>query len=112
VTEDSSINPQDSDGARGVHLMRGRFEARFEDVGSAQAAARDARAVRFDVAVRQIPTGWLIVGRRQLPFPVDERDRYASRFRAIASQHRGKYDQFVEEPMPSAVLEPRVKGRE
>ena len=41
--------------------------------------------------------GWLTVARRQLPFPGDERDRYASRFHAIATQHGGVFRQFVEE---------------
>jgi len=36
--------------------------------------------------------------RRQLPFPGDERDRYASRFHAIAAQHGGVFSRFVEEP--------------
>ena len=78
-------------------LLHGRFEAQFEDVDAARAAARDARAVRFVVDVRQDTTGWLAVGRRQLPFPSDERDRYASRFHAIATQHGGSFSRFVEE---------------
>ena len=81
-----------------VRLLRGRFEARFEDVDAARAAARDARGVGFAVDVRQHTTGWLAVGRRQLPFPGDERDRYASRFHTIATQHGGAFRQFVEEP--------------
>jgi hypothetical protein len=81
-----------------VRLMCGRFEAQFEDVDAARAAARDGRAVGFVVDVRQDTTGWLAVGRRQLPFPGDERDRYASRFNAIATQHGGAFSQFVEEP--------------
>jgi hypothetical protein len=52
--------------------------------------------------------GWLTVGRRQLPFPGDERDRYASRFQAIATQHGGAFSQFVEE-MPG-VSTPRRQG--
>ncbi len=80
-----------------VRLLRGRFEAQFDDVGAAKAAARDARAVGFVVDVQQQTTGWLSVGRRQLPFPGDERDRYASRFHAIATQHGGAFSQFVEE---------------
>jgi hypothetical protein len=85
--------------ARGaVRLVRGRFEAQFEDMDAARAAARDARAVGFVVDVRQETTGWLILGRRQLPFPGDERDRYASRLHAIAAQHGGAFSQFVEEP--------------
>jgi hypothetical protein len=93
--------------------MRGRFEAQFEDVDDARAAARDARAVGFAVDVRQKTTGWLAVGRRQLPFPGDERDRYASRFHAIATQHGGAFSQFVEEPpdtVASPVAERHVRG--
>lgn len=79
-------------------LVNGRFEAQFADVDAAKAAARDARAVGFAVEVQQDPTGWIAVARRRLPFPGDERDRYASRFHAIATQHRGAFSQFVEEP--------------
>jgi hypothetical protein len=79
-------------------LLNGRFEAQFEDVEAAKAAARDARAVGFVVDVRQDTAGWLAVARRQLPFPGDERDRYASRFHTIATQHGGAFSQFVEEP--------------
>jgi hypothetical protein len=82
---------------RAVRLLRGRFEAQFEDMDSARAAARDARAVGFVVDVQQAAAGWLAVGRRQLPFPGDERDRYASRFGTIAMQHGGAFSQFVEE---------------
>jgi hypothetical protein len=81
-----------------VRLVRGRFEAQFEDVAAAKSAARDARAVGFAVDVRRDTTRWLVVGRRQLPFPGDERDRYSSRFHAIATQHGGAFTQFVEEP--------------
>lgn len=81
-----------------VRLLRGRFEAQFEDVDAARGAARDARAVGFVVDVRQDTAGWLAVGRRQLPFPGDERDRYASRFHSIAAQHGGAFSRFVEEP--------------
>ena len=81
-----------------VRLVRGRFEAQFEDVDAARAAARDARVVGFVVDVQQDTAGWLAVGRRQLPFPGDERDRYASRFHAIATRHEGAFSQFVEEP--------------
>jgi hypothetical protein len=80
-----------------VRLLRGRFEAQFEDMESARAAARDARAVGFVVDVQQAAAGWLAIGRRQLPFPGDERDRYASRFGTIATQHGGAFSQFVEE---------------
>jgi hypothetical protein len=90
---------QPDDRARGgpIRLLSGRFEARFEDADAARAAAREARAVRFIVDVQQDTAGWLTVGRRQLPFPSDERDRYASRFHAIAAQHGGAFRQFVEE---------------
>ena len=81
-----------------IRLVHGRFEAQFEDVGDARAAARDARAVGFAVDVQPDTTGWLIVGRRRLPVPGDERDRYASRFHAIANKHGGAFSQFVEEP--------------
>ncbi len=81
-----------------VRLLCGRFEAQFDDVGAANAAARDARAVGFVVDVQHDTTRWLSVGRRQLPFPGDERDRYASRFHAIATRHGGAFSQFVEEP--------------
>ena len=81
-----------------VRLVCGRFEAQFQDMDAARAAARDARAVGFVVDVRQDTRGWLTVARRQLPFPGDERDRYASRFHAIATQHGGAFSQFVEEP--------------
>lgn len=83
------------DGA--VRLLQGRFEARFQDVMTARAAARDCRAVGFIVDVHPDTSGWLAVGRRGLPFPSDERDRYASRFHTIASQHGGAFVQFVEE---------------
>jgi hypothetical protein len=82
-------------------LVNGRFEAQFADVDAAKAAARDARAVGFAVEVQQDPTGWIAVARRRLPFPGDERDRYASRFHAIATHHRGAFSQFVEEPPES-----------
>ena len=89
-----------------VRLLRGRFEAQFEDLEAARAAARDARAVGFVVDVQQGASGWLTVGRRQLPFPGDERDRYASRFHSIATKHGGAFSQFVQEP--SDVLTPHA----
>jgi hypothetical protein len=92
-----------------VRLVRGRFEAQFDDVEGARAAARDARAVGFVVDVREDGAGWLAVGRRQLPFPGDERDRYASRFHGIATQHGGALRQFVEEP-PELVATERGDG--
>ena len=80
-------------------LMSGRFEAQFPDEEAARAAARDARAVGFAVEVRRVTaTIWLTVGRRKLPFPSDERDRYASRAHSIATQHGGAFSRFVEEP--------------
>ena len=85
-----------------IRLLHGRFEAQFEDAEAARAAARDARAVGFVVDVQQGARGWLAVARRQLPFPGDERDRYASRFHGIASQRGGGFTQFVEEP-PDAI---------
>jgi hypothetical protein len=88
----------DAGTARGFALVHGRFEAGFDDVEAAKAAARDARAVGFSVDVRgDAAKGWLIVGRRKLPFPADERDRYASRLQAIAARHGGTFRRFVEE---------------
>lgn len=84
----------------GVGLTRGRFEAEFEDNDAARAAARDARAVGFVVdPPRETAQGWLLVGRRKLPFPNDERDRYASRVHAIATLYGGALSRFVEEPL-------------
>jgi hypothetical protein len=80
-----------------VRLLQGRFEARFQDAVAARAAARDGRAVGFIVDVRQDTVGWLAVGRRGLPFPADERDRYARRFQTIATQNGGTFIQFAEE---------------
>ena len=80
-----------------VQLLLGRFEAQFPDREAARAAARDARSVGFVVDVETYSEGWLAVGRRHLPFPSDERDRYASRFHAIAARHGGAFSQFVEE---------------
>jgi hypothetical protein len=97
----TTANGADTDDAAvggAVRLVRGRFEAQFEDADAARAAARDARAVGFVVDVHQVAAGWSTVGRRQLPFPGDERDRYASRFHAIATRHDGAFSQFVEEP--------------
>jgi len=92
------MTPQDDRSVGGaVRLLRGRFEAQFGDEEAARAAARDARAVGFVVDVEQNAAGWLAVARRALPFPGDERDRYASRFQTIASQHGGAFGQFVEE---------------
>jgi hypothetical protein len=98
LTETLTEAAQDRAASDAVRLVSGRFEAQFEDMEAARAAARDARAVGFVVDVRQGARGWLTVGRRQLPFPSDERDRYASRFHAIATQRGGAFSQFVEEP--------------
>jgi hypothetical protein len=89
--------PDDRAAGSAVRLLRGRFEAQFGDAEAARAAARDARAVGFAVDVEENDTGWLAVGRRQLAFPGDERDRYASRFHTIATHHGGAFSQFVEE---------------
>jgi hypothetical protein len=93
----------DASALGGVGLVCGRFEARFQDMDSAKAAARDARAVGFAVDVQQDSgANWLAVGRRKLPFPTDERDRYASRVHAIALRHGGMFSRFVEEPIERA----------
>lgn len=95
---DTSMKPGDARPASSrVHLLRGRFEARFDDADAARAAARDTRTAGFVTDVRQDATGWLIVGRRQLPFPGDERDRYASRFDGIVARHGGALRRFVKE---------------
>ena len=84
-------------------LTRGRFEAEFEDIDAAKAAARDARAVGFIVGVpRETAERWRVVGRPKHPFPDDERDRYASRVHAIATRHGGVFSRFVEEPLTQA----------
>jgi hypothetical protein len=67
--------------------------------------------VGFVVDVQRDATRWLAVGRRRLPFPGDERDRYASRFHAIAAQHGGAFNQFVEEA-PDLLAAPRAKPSE
>jgi hypothetical protein len=95
-----------------VRLLQGRFEAQFEHLEPARAAARDARAVGFVVDVQQDATGWLTVGRRQLPFPADERDRYASRLHAIATQHGGAFIRFVEEQADLERPDPPVAAEE
>jgi hypothetical protein len=79
-------------------LFRGRFELRFRDESAAHAAARDARCVGFVASVaKQTANAWLITGRRRESFARDDGDRYASRLRAIAAQHRGEYSGFVED---------------
>ena len=88
-------SPKSSGGA--VRLVHGRFEAQFPDADAARAAARDCRAVGFAVDVEEHAAGWLAVARRGLPFPEDERDRYASRFHGIAERHGGAFRQFVRE---------------
>ena len=92
-------SPPDDSAAAGqaVRLLDGRFEAQFQNLDAARAAARDARAVGFVVQVDQNALGWLAVARRRLPFPSDERDRYASRFHTIAASHGGALTQFVDE---------------
>jgi hypothetical protein len=94
----SGADKDDAAVGSAVRLVRGRFEAQFENADAAKAAARDARAVGFVVDVQQDTAGWFTVGRRQLPFPSDERDRYASRIHAIATRHHGAFSRFVEEP--------------
>ena len=93
----ASVRDESSAPGGVARLLSGRFEAQFEDLDAARAAARDARAVGFVVDVDQDGLGWLAVGRRRLPFPRDERDRYASRLDAIARQHGGAFSRFVEE---------------
>lgn len=91
-------SPQDGSAPGSVvRLIGGRFEAQFGDLEAARAAARDARAVGFVVHVEENALTWIAVGRRRVPFPGDERDRYASRFSAIATHHGGAFDRFVEE---------------
>jgi hypothetical protein len=83
-----------------TRLSRGRFEAVFGDNDGARAAARDARAAGFAVEPpRETARGWLIVGRCKHPFPEDDRDRYASRLRAIAARHKGALSGVVDEPL-------------
>lgn len=65
----------------------------------------------FVVDVRPDAKRWLAVGRRQLPFPGDERDRYTSRCGAIAVQHGGAFSQFVEEA-PDVLAARRAKAPE
>jgi hypothetical protein len=95
--KDAKGRPGESLRGGAVRLLQGRFEARFQDAEAAKAAARDGRAVGFIVDVREDTVGWLAVGRRGLPFPDDERDRYASRFQTIAIQNGGTFIQFAEE---------------
>lgn len=96
------MTPHDSRAGGGVRLLHGRFEAQFEDLEAARAAARHARAVGFVVDLKETPRGWLALARRKLPFPGDERDRYASRFHMIATQNGGAFTRFVEEPPDAA----------
>ena len=110
------MKPRDDRAVSGqVRLLRGRFEAQFDDVDAARAAARDTRVAGFITDVRQDTTGWLIVGRRELPFPGDERDRYASRFRGIAARHGRAVTRFVEErpeTLAAQVAERSARGVE
>jgi hypothetical protein len=93
-------SPRGSQHRQGARLTRGRFEAEFGDSDAARAAARDARAVGFVVeAPRETAQGWLLVGRRKLPFSNDDRDRYASRVRTIATHHHGALSRVVHEPL-------------
>jgi hypothetical protein len=80
-----------------MELSNGRFEAHFEDEQDAKAAARDARTAGFTVDVHENGRRWLAVGRRRLAFPGDERERYTSRYRAIATRHSGAFTAFVED---------------
>jgi hypothetical protein len=80
----------------GSPIVSGSFEARFRDEDAARSAARDARCVGFVVTVHKHDgQGWLIISRPRQPFPLDDRDRYASRLRAIATVHGGDYDGFL-----------------
>ena len=93
----------DAPASGGAGLTRGRFEAVFEDAEAARAAARDARAVGFVVDIpRETAGGWQIAGRHKLPFPKDDRDRYANRVHTIAARHGGEFGRFVEEPLTRA----------
>jgi hypothetical protein len=79
-------------------FRRGSFEVHFPGEDAARAAARDASAVGFVVAISESDFGrWLVVSRRKDAFPADDGDRYASRLRAIAGLHGGTYDGFVPE---------------
>jgi hypothetical protein len=93
----------DAPASGGAGLTRGRFEAEFEEVEAARAAARDARAAGFVVdPPRKTASGWQIAGRHKLPFPEDDRDRYANRVRTIATRHGGEFGRFVQEPLTHA----------
>ena len=82
--------------ATGPPIISGSFEARFRDEDAARSAARDARCVGFVVTVHKHGVqGWHITSRPRQPFPPDDRDRYASRLRAIATVHGGDYDGFL-----------------
>ena len=88
-------DPEPARSARPL-IVSGSFEARFRDEDAARSAARDARCVGFVVTVhRHHAQGWLITSRPRQPFPLDDRDRYASRLRAIATVHGGDYDGFL-----------------
>ena len=80
----------------GPPIVSGSFEARFRDEDAARSAARDARCVGFVVTIHEHDgQGWLITSRPRQPFPLDDRERYASRLRAIATVHGGDYDGFL-----------------
>jgi len=92
------VKQEDPEPARstGSLIVSGSFEARFRDEDAARSAARDARSVGFVVTVHKHDhQGWLITSRPRQPFPLDDRDRYASRLRAIATVHGGDYDGFL-----------------
>jgi hypothetical protein len=82
----------------GPSIISGSFEARFGDEDAARSAARDARCVGFVVTVHERDArGWLMTSRPRQPFPPDDRDRYASRLRAIATVHGGDYAGFLDD---------------
>jgi hypothetical protein len=95
--EDPELAREPSSGhATGPLIISGSFEARFRDEGAARSAARDARCVGFVVTVHEHDSrGWRITSRPRQPFPADDRDRYASRLRAIATVHGGEYESFL-----------------
>jgi hypothetical protein len=95
-----------------MQLSNGRFEAQFEDEQDARAAARDARTAGFTVDVHENGRRWLAVGRRRLDFPGNERDRYASRYRTIATRHSGAFTAFVEDDSADRPILERARSPE
>ena len=80
----------------GFRFVSGAFQARFYDAPATRAAARDATAAGFTVAVRADSVGgWLVVCQRRNEFPADEQARYAGRLRAIATTYGGTYEGFI-----------------